>query len=102
MRWTKDARRRLAQMVFDAACRISRDLTIEREEWRILEYFEKLGFKRAVASEIHPEISFSPIGSPPNFKPSRTHLFFLVPAYSPYYFKVDKEIAAKVLVLGLP
>lgn len=106
MRWDRNARRKLAKIVWEKSLEldsearsVSRGIHVymrERDS-RITLYFKNLGFTRASAEEwtYDPSCHF-----PPLFKPRRDYLCFAVS--SSMVFKVDRERAAKFLVLGLP
>lgn len=106
MRWNRDARRKLAKIIWERSLEIDKELRsvsrgldayMSERNYRIPAYFENLGFSVAAADEwvFDPSSNF-----PPLFKPKRKHLFFAVNSNT--ILKVDRELAAKILVLGLP
>lgn len=102
MKWTRKARIRLARIVWEKGLIITNQVKASnmiefrsRRDLMILSYFEKVGFQRTFKWESdntphHPQL----------FKPNRTHLFFLVATN--HVVKVEKVMAEKILVLGLP
>lgn len=106
MRWNRKARARLAKLIWDRSVQIDREVqavsvgllayTSERDR-RIPDYFEGIGFSVANATEWCYDKSYN---HPPLFKPGRKSLFFLVCTQN--VLKVDRDLAAKILVFGLP
>jgi len=70
--------------------------TDERDR-RLPGYFEGIGFCSSNASEWVYDPSYH---HPPLFKASRKHLFFLI--CTQHVLKVEKGLAEKMLVLGVP
>jgi hypothetical protein len=106
MRWDRKARTRLAKIIWDRGLQIDSeeravsrglDAYIKARDLKIALYFENLGFSRASAEEwiFDPSDNF-----PPLFKPRKNYLCFVV--NSSMVFKVSKDKAAKMLVLGMP
>lgn len=106
MRWTRKVRLRLARAVWAKSVEIDRDVRsrsvgllryMGERDSRIPEYFEGLGFSRARADEW----CFDPTHNhPPLFKARGAFLFVLI--CNQVVMKIEKEKAAKILVLGLP
>lgn len=106
MRWNRKSRLLLAKMVWERSVqidgeirRVSRGLDsyTRKRDLEIPAHFESLGFTRARADEW----IFDPTHNHPAlFKPRGAYLFFLVCTQD--VMKVDKDLASKILVLGLP
>lgn len=106
MIWNRKIRARLAKVVWDksveidnkvrASCSNLGEYTGKRDQ-AIPLYFEGIGFRRAFADEW----VFDPTHNHPAlFKPRGGCLFFVV--CNQVVMKIDKDKAAKMLVLGLP
>ena len=106
MRWDRKMRARLAMMIWEksiqiddelrASCSNLHDYTDKRDR-KIPRYFEGLGFRRATAEEWHYDPSYN---HPALFRPGRSHLYFLIPTQA--VMRIHKDIATKILVLGIP
>jgi len=106
MRWDRKLRARLAKIIWDKSLEIDREARavsigilpyMKERDSRIPLYFESVGFQRATVDEW----SFDPTSNfPPLFKPNRKYLCFAV--NNSMVVKVDRDLAAKFLVLGLP
>lgn len=102
MRWDFKKRSKLALLVWEKSGLITSDIKASnlidfrfQRDRLTLEYFEKVGFRRVYQWEMdrtphHPRL----------FKASKTHLFFLVTTN--HVMGVKKNVAEKILVLGLP
>lgn len=106
MRWDRKLRARLAKIIWDKSMEIDREVRsvsigilpyIKERDSVISLYFESVGFRRASAEEwrFDPSSNF-----PPLFKPHRKYLCFAV--NNSMVVKVDRDLAAKFLLLGLP
>lgn len=107
MRWTKEARRRVARMVWAKSVEIDDrvraetgggldDYMIERDRL-ILHHFALLGFCLAGPNEWKYERDYD---HPAMFRPNRRHLLVLI--CTQHILRVEKELAEKILVIGLP
>lgn len=106
MRWTRDVRTRLAKVVWERSTRIDGEVRAScrglheyatRRDQAIPSYFEGIGFRRAFADEWVFDPSHN---HPALFKPRGGYLFFLI--CNQVVMKIEKDKAAKILVLGLP
>lgn len=102
MKWDFKTKSRLAKIVWEKSRTISEGVRADNLiDFRNLrdrlnkEYFEKVGFQRAYTWRLDKTPHF-----PQLFKASKTHLLFLI--NTNYVMKVDKKMAEKILVLGLP
>lgn len=106
MRWNRESRRRLAKIVWEKSVEIDNqvrstargvDNYMRGRDCRISAHFAPLGF---VVAKPHEWVYDRSHNHPALFKPGRNHLFFLV--CTQHVLKVEKELAAKMLVLGIP
>lgn len=105
MRWTRKLRRKLAFLFNDRAREIALvspkglglyDFANGMDE-RVLAHFEKMGLKKATSNEWR--IEHEP-HHPPLFRPDRKNLYIWI--CTDHVLKVPKEIAEKILVMGVP
>lgn len=105
MMWDLKARSKMADLVFRRSIKIddeirSRSVSVKdytkKRDAIIPEYFGGLGFERVTAEEWQYDPTYS---HPAQFVPKEGKLFFLV--CNQMVLKIDKDLAAKLLVLGL-
>lgn len=106
MMWSREARRRLAKIVWDRSVEIDdlararnlnlRDYISDRDR-EIPAHFRRLGFEVVTTKDWVYDPSYN---HPALFRQQGKHLHFLVCTQN--VLKVHVDLAAKILVLGLP
>lgn len=108
VRFNKKARIKLAEMFWARSKEIDDQVFLESDSleeyhenrgWRILQHFERLGCCLHYGELKFDSGPFQP-DSQTLYKPSRKHLYFLL--CNSNVVRLDREMAAKILVLGLP
>jgi hypothetical protein len=106
MRWDRKIRARLAKIVWEKSQEIDREIRgrvvglnnyVRERDLRLPGYFEEIGFELAVAEEWSVDLASN---HPSLFRPKGKYLYFIIPTQ--HILKVKKDLAAKLLVLGLP
>lgn len=106
MKWDRKTRAKLAKIVWEKANEIDLEIRgkvyginnyVRERDLRLPRYFTDIGFEIADAEEWSVDLASH---HPSLFRPKGKCLYFIIPTQ--HILKVKKDLAAKILVLGMP